>query len=186
MKVSFFNIKIVMRHLALACCAALIASCDAPAPSAAEKTPPVPDLKRPNLVVSDMERSLKIYRDILGLEASEVRPGSADSFSYPVFNVPKDANFRFVSLHEPGEERVLNLTEVTGMALPTPPSEPYMSALVIGIEDLEAKFKILASMGLKLTETDTAQGPDFRFIEQAFVDPDGHLIVCFEVIQPER
>jgi hypothetical protein len=41
-------------------------------------------------------------------------------------------------------------------------------------------------MGLKLTETDTAQGPDFRFIEQAFVDPDGHLIVCFEVIQPER
>lgn len=182
---SFFNGQNSLRSLALVCAAMMIASCDAPKPTEPDKAgPTMPDLKRPNLVVSDMERSLKIYRDILGLKASEIRPGSKDSFSYPVFNVPKDADFRFVSLHEPGEERVLNLTEVTGMTLPTPPSEPYMSALVIGIEDLEAKFKILESMGLKVTETDTAEGPDFRFIEQAFVDPDGHLIVCFEVIKP--
>lgn len=147
------------------------------------KGPPIPDMKRPNLVVSDMERSLEIYRDILGLAASSIREGSDTSFSYPVFNVPPEASLRFVSLHEPGEERVLNLTEITGIDLPRPSASPHMSALVIGIRNLEPKFAKLKSMGLKVTRTDTAEGPDFRFIEQAFVDPDGHLIVCFEVIR---
>lgn len=164
----------------LLCLTLILSACDSDqsAPAA-----PVPDVKRPNLVVRDMERSLEIYRDILGLNASTVREGSAGSFSYPVFNVPPEASLRFASLHEPGEERVLNLTEVTGIDLPALPSGPHMSAIVIGISNLKPKFAKLESMGLKVTRTEIADGPDFSFIEQAFVDPDGHLIVCFEVIR---
>ena len=85
----------------------------------------MPHLKRPNLVVADIERSLRIYRDILGFEASPIRTGGADSYSYPVFNVPANAALRFVSLDEPREARVLNLTEVTGAAIPRPSQNPH-------------------------------------------------------------
>lgn len=142
----------------------------------------MPHLKRPNLVVADIERSLRIYRDILGFEASPIRTGGADSYSYPVFNVPVDATLRFVSLDEPREARVLNLTEVSGAAIPRPPQSPHTSAVVIGVTDLALKFERLAALGLETTKPKVADGVDFRFVEQAFVDFDGHLIVCYEAL----
>ncbi|MEM7502534.1 MAG: VOC family protein [Pseudomonadota bacterium] len=145
----------------------------------------MPHLKRPNLVVVDIERSLRIYRDILGFEASAIRIGGADSYSYPVFNVPASATLRFVSLDEPREARVLNLTEVTGAAIPRPSQSPHTSAVVIGITDLAQRFERLAELGLETTEPKVADGVDFRFVEQAFVDYDGHLIVCYEVINEQ-
>ncbi|MEO0412221.1 MAG: VOC family protein [Pseudomonadota bacterium] len=174
------------QSLIIAACCAVLMGCEAPREEAVgpgnASGPAIADVKRPNLVVADMERSLSVYRDILGLEASPVRSGSKESFSYRVFNVPQEADLRFVSFHEPGEERVFNLTEVTGIALPPVPSAPYMSTIVIGITELEAKFAKLEAMGLTVTRTQIADGADFRFIEQAFVDPDGHLIVCYEVL----
>lgn len=142
----------------------------------------MPHVKRPNLVVTDIDRSLRIYRDILGFEASSIRTGGPDSYSYPVFNVPADATLRFVSLDEPREARVLNLTEVSGITLVRPSNQPHMSAVVIGIADLAGKFARLADLGLAVTEPKVADGVDFRFVEQAFVDYDGHLIVCYEVV----
>ncbi len=142
----------------------------------------MPHMKRPNLVVSDIERSLTIYRDILGLGASEVREGPKDSYSYPVFNFPENASLRFVSLHEAAEQRILNLTEATGIQLPKPQSAAHMTALVIGIEDLEEKFVQLEALGLKIIEPRISQGQDFKFVEQAFVDFDGHLVVCYQTI----
>ena len=145
----------------------------------------MPHLKRPNLVVADIERSLRVYRDILGFEASAIRTGGSDSYSYPVFNVPASATLRFVSLDEPREARVLNLTEVTGAAIPRPSQSPHTSAVVIGITDLAQKFERLAELGLETTEPKVADGVDFRFVEQAFVDFDGHLVVCYEVINEQ-
>lgn len=163
----------------------LLFGCDTPTPQQPPATAfKIPNMKRPNLVVSDLERALSIYRDVLGLQASAIDEGSKDSFSYPVFNVPSEANMRFASLHEPGEERILALTEITGMTLPTLPSAPHMSAVVFGIADLEAKFAKLEAMGLTVTASKIADGADFRFLEQAFIDPDGHLIVCYEILPP--
>ena len=142
----------------------------------------MPHVKRPNLVVVDIERSLKIYRDILGFEASDIRTGGPDSYSYPVFNVPTEAKLRFVSLDEPREARVLNLTEISGATLVRPPEAPHASAIVIGITDLRGKFGRLSDLGLTITDPKVADGVDFRFVEQAFIDYDGHLIVCYEVI----
>ncbi|MEM7329624.1 MAG: VOC family protein [Pseudomonadota bacterium] len=141
-----------------------------------------PHVKRPNLVVSDLSRSLTIYRDILGLGASEISVSGADSYSYPVFNIPEGAPIRGVALHEPGEQRVLALTELASLDLPGPASAPHSSAIVIGVVDLAAKFEQLAALGLTITQPKRARGVDFDFIEQAFVDYDGHLIVLYEVL----
>jgi hypothetical protein len=44
----------------------------------------IPHVKRPTLLVADLERSLTVYRDVLGFEAGAVVDASPDSFSYPV------------------------------------------------------------------------------------------------------
>jgi len=142
----------------------------------------MPHVKRPNLLVTDIDRALSVYRDVLGFGASEPAVSGPDSFSYPVFNIPKGTPMRSVTLHEAAEQRVLALTELKGFDLPRPVSAPYLSTVVIGITDLEGKFAKLEAMGLTVTETRIAGGADFKFIEQAFVDPDGHLIVCYEIL----
>ena len=154
----------------------------APSTEPANRTFEMPHVKRPNLLVADLERSLKIYQDILGFSPGNISESSTDSYSYPVFNIPPEARMRYTYLGEPGENRVFGLTEVRNITLPKPASEPYMSTVVIGITDLEAKFEKLEAMGLKVTESKIAGGSEFRFIEQAFVDPDGHLIVCYEIL----
>ena len=156
-----------------------------PSASTTEAAAPVieyPHVKRPNLVVSDLSRSLTIYRDILDLTASDISEYSSQSYSYPVFNIPEDAPIRGVTLHEPGEQRVLALTELATLDLPPPANTPHMSAVVIGVTDLEGKFERLAELGLTMTEPKIAGGADFDFVEQAFVDFDGHLIVLYEVL----
>ena len=153
--------------------------------AAASVGPPsyeMPHVKRPNRLVADIERSLTVYRDILGLTASEPQVSGEDSFSYPVFNIPKGTPMRSVTLHEPAEQRVFALTELKGFDLPRPVSAPFLATAVIGITDLEAKFRKLEEMGLTVTPSKVAGGADFKFIEQAFVDFDGHLIVCYEVL----
>ena len=78
--------------------------------------------------------------------------------------------------------------EVKGIVVDTN-EEPLIGVFILlkdtssgTVTDLEGKFAKLESMGLRVTETRVAGGADFTFIEQAFVDPDGHLVVCYEVL----
>lgn len=139
--------------------------------------------KRTTLVVADIERSLGIYRDILGFTLNApVSESSAESYSYPVFRIPKEAKIRFVTLDTKTQERTLALTEVTGAPLPKP-GQPLMSALVIRVPDIAATMQKIRALGLETTEPKTARSADgkFAFIEQAFVDYDGHLIVLYQM-----
>lgn len=152
--------------------------------AASQATPSraMPHVKRPNLVVKDLARSIAIYQDVLGLSANPISVSGEDSFSYPVFNIPRDAQIRGVTFDSPREKRVLALTELASLDLERPHDAPFMSTVVIGVTDLAGKFEQLKAMGLSVTETRIAGGAEFKFIEQAFVDPDGHLIVCYEIL----
>lgn len=175
---------VILLFLSLSACKADIpVRADKPANSS--KAGPVieyPHFKRPNLVVADLDRSLKIYRDVLGFEAAAISESSADSFSYPVFNIPRDAKMRSVTLHEAGEARIIALTEVVGADMAPLPDAPHRTAHVIGVVDLPGKIEAIRAMGLEITNSKIAGGVDFEFIEQAFVDFDGHLIVLYEVL----
>ncbi len=164
-----------------ACASTLTPQSDTPATKAA----PVfafPHYKRPNLVVADIDRSLTIYRDILGFSGNNIQDSSADSFSYPVFNIPLEATLRFITLGEPSEARTMALTEVTGITMAELPNAPHRTAHVIGVEDLSGKIDQIQALGLETTESKIAGGSEFRFIEQAFTDFDGHLIVLYEIL----
>ena len=142
----------------------------------------MPMLKRINLCVADMERALKVYRDILGFTVSQLKDSASDSYSYPVFMFPKEAKIRFATLDSPTQERTLALTEVTGTTLPVPPV-PHMSAVVIQAPDFDDVVAKATAMGLKVVPEQPLPGPDGKpkGRETAFVDPDGHLIVLYKL-----
>ena len=179
-----------MRALIIGLCALSLAGCASETETDPVKTTTaapygIPHVKRPNLIVADMDRSLAIYQDILGFSLGEISDSAVDSFSYPVFNFPPEARMRYTYLGEPDEARVLGLTEVRNIDIPRPANAPHVYATVIAITDLEEKFAKLEEMGLKLSPSKTTGGAEFRFIEQAFTDPDGHLIVCYEILGSE-
>jgi catechol 2,3-dioxygenase-like lactoylglutathione lyase family enzyme len=156
---------------------------------AAAQTPPaaqapgVVQVKRPNLVVSDMDRALRVYRDILGFKVFAVAPSGPDSYSYPVFKFPKDAKLKMATLNTADGVRVLAITELTGAPLPPKPV-PHRSAVVLEVKGIEQIMARIAAEGLPVVPPKPSKTPEgLTFIEQAFEDHDGHLIVLYEIRQ---
>jgi catechol 2,3-dioxygenase-like lactoylglutathione lyase family enzyme len=139
--------------------------------------------KRTNIVVADLERSLKVYRDILGFTVDYMKDSASDSYSYPVFGFPRAAKLRFATLNSPTQERTLAITEVTGAKLPTPP-RPHLSAMVVNCADFDAVVAKVRALGLEVVPEETLKDLDGKpkGRETAFVDPDGHLVVLYKLL----
>ena len=139
-----------------------------------------PTFKRANLCVADLDRSLAIYRDILGFTVDYQKDSKEDSYSYPVFKFPKEAKMRFATLNSPTQERTLALTEVKGIDLPPMPL-PHMAATVINCPAFDEVMEKAEAAGLEIVTPQTLPDLDGnpKGREGAFVDPDGHLIVIY-------
>ncbi len=73
-----------------------------------------------------MEKSLQIYRDILGFTLDGIMDSTEASYSYPVFKIDPEAKVRFATLSAgPEQVRTMALTEITGMNLPKPGRPVY-------------------------------------------------------------
>lgn len=137
--------------------------------------------KRITLVVADFDKSLTIYKDILGFTINYVQESAPDSYSYPVFNIPKEAKIRFAALDSPDQQRTLGFTEVKGIPLPKQEGI-YMHASVIQVDDLPQKIEQIKALGLSITEPKIDENEYAKFLEQSFVDFDGHLVVLYELL----
>ena len=170
-----------MNHPVLA--ATLLGLLLAAGPVRSETTTAAPEvaLKRVNLLVRDMQRSLAIYRDILGFRVFQCNDSTPQSFSYPVFRIPPQAKLHFCTLDSSTEVRALALTQVTGVELPAHPPL-HLSAPVIRIQKFDEVIAKLKAAGLEVVEprrSRTAEGHEFT--ELAFTDPDGHLVVLYQL-----
>lgn len=138
-------------------------------------------LKRPCLLVTDLERSLTLYRDCLGFTLDYVGEADPDSYLYPVFQLPAEAQLRFAALSTAQEPRALALTEVRGSPLPAP-SIPHRGATVIRVASLATVLPELKSLGLTpIKASSFTTPPNLTFTEQAVCDFDDHLLVLYEV-----
>jgi catechol 2,3-dioxygenase-like lactoylglutathione lyase family enzyme len=137
--------------------------------------------QRGNHVVADLDRALGFYRDVLGFDVTYVLPPNAESYSYPVFDIPREAVMRFCVLSTETQPRVMALTEVTGVALPPVP-HPRRSAIVLEVADPDAVMAGARALGLMVyTEAvlHTADGRTGR--EIGIVDFDDNLIVVYSI-----
>jgi catechol 2,3-dioxygenase-like lactoylglutathione lyase family enzyme len=138
-------------------------------------------LKRPCLIVADLNRSLQIYRDILGFRLDYVGEASAESYLYTVFQLPPQGKLRFAALSTEYEPRAIALTEVKNIELPPMPL-PQRIATVIQVGDLTSVIQKIQALSLEIIPPCSfAAPPNQLFTEQGFHDFDGHLIILYQV-----
>ncbi len=139
--------------------------------------------QRANYVVSDMDRALGVYCDVLGLEVAFMKDSPEDSYSYDVFQIDKSAKIRFAVLSAPDQPRCMALTELTGIDL-APQPLPNRAAIVIEATDFDGVYDRAKAAGLTVFEESTLETNDGRKgREGGFLDHDGNLIVIYLIME---
>ncbi|HSN72429.1 MAG TPA: VOC family protein [Steroidobacteraceae bacterium] len=137
--------------------------------------------QRANVVVRDLDRALAFYRDILGFEVAFIKDSPEVSYSYTVFEIPKEAKLRFCVLSTATQPRVLALTEVTEAVVPSAPI-PRLGAMVLEIENVDEVLEALSKAGHKVYPEERLVTQDGRVgREIGCLDPDGNLVVLYRI-----
>jgi catechol 2,3-dioxygenase-like lactoylglutathione lyase family enzyme len=137
--------------------------------------------QRGNHVVADLPRALTFYRDVLWFEVTFILPPNPESYSYPVFDIPRDAVMQFCVLSTETQERVMALTEIKGVQL-TPTPHPRRSAIVLEIDDPDAVMAGARALGLTVYDEEVLHTKDGRVgREIGIVDFDDNLVVIYKI-----
>ncbi len=136
--------------------------------------------QRANFVVSDLDRALGFYRDVLGFQVTFIKDSEKSSYSYPVFEIDPDAVIRFAVLSAPGQPRVMALTEVS-MPLADSPF-PRRSAIVLEVADVDGVVAGARGAGCAVyTEGELLTHDGRKGREVGIVDHDGNLTVIYKI-----
>jgi catechol 2,3-dioxygenase-like lactoylglutathione lyase family enzyme len=125
----------------------------------------------PNLVVSDVERSVAFYRDVLGFNVDAT--------------VPDQAPFVFASLRSGGVEIFLNAPEPAIAEYPAFRNRPIGGTftLFIDVADIRQAHQ---SIRERVTVVMPLEKKWYGTTEFAFEDPDGYLITFAEREQDDH
>lgn len=139
-------------------------------------------IRRPTLVVHDMEGALTLYRDILGLKLGRLNQDPPDSYVFTTFNIPAGTNVMHATLDTDKGARVLSLVEVKTMSVPDSANNLRTSAILINANGR------LADIRTRLIKEGYTVYPNHALgktgMEFAFIDNDGHLIALYEFPKP--
>ena len=143
------------------------------------------------LTVSDIERSIAFYRDVLGLTLHRRRPhvdndyvALQTGYAGVVLNV---ASFK-VSDESPVSLEVVQYMNHAGPAVETTTNRPGNSHLCLTVNDLRAAFDELQAKGVRFKSepvTITA-GPNTGGLVVYFYDPDGYTLELFQPTDATR
>ena len=137
--------------------------------------------QRANFLVSDLDRALVLYRDILGMTVDLIKESEEDSYSYDVFEIDRSIKLNFVLLSYENQPRVMALTELGKNSL-AKASHPRRSAIVIEVVDVDALLNKALKNNFKIYREEklvTHDGREGR--EIGILDDDGNLIVIYKI-----
>jgi catechol 2,3-dioxygenase-like lactoylglutathione lyase family enzyme len=118
--------------------------------------------QRGNHVVANLDRALTFYQGVLGFEVTYILPPKAESYSYPVFDIPRSAQMRFCALSTDTQERVM--------------------AIVLEIQDPDAVMAGARGLGLQVYDEEILKTQDGRTgREIGIVDFDDNLVVIYKI-----
>lgn len=139
--------------------------------------------QRANFVVTDLDKALTFYRDVLGLKLDFVKDSPDDSYSYDVFEIDRPQTIRFAVLSTETQVRVLALTELPGATLESVP-HPRRSAIVLEVGNVDGVVAGATEAGCHVYREDKLITHDGRVgREVGFVDHDGNLTVIYHIPQ---
>jgi catechol 2,3-dioxygenase-like lactoylglutathione lyase family enzyme len=137
--------------------------------------------QRANFVVADLDRALRLYRDVLGFEVAFILDHNPESYSFPVFEIPAEARLRFCVLSTSSQERVLALTEIKAVRL-APVPLPRRSAIVLEVGDPDDVMTRARAAGATVFEEGELLTKDGRRgREVGIADYDDNLIVIYKI-----
>lgn len=145
-------------------------------------------IKRPLLIVADLERSIEFYVDLVGLELYSVEPTydrRPESLGYELFNIDAGSRKRMAMLNTSAEIRGMTLQEVRDMQWSVQ-QKPRTSTILFETDDLIDTIERVRAAGYQVIEpvagevVATLGVPALRFIEGGVIDPDGHVISFFQ------
>ena len=140
------------------------------------------NFQRANYVVTDLEQSLKLYRDVLGFKVIFSKDAPEDSYSYDVFEIKKGSDMGFCVLGTDDEPNCMALTELREGRLDPCPS-PRRAAIVLRVEHFDEAVEGAQKLGLKTYQEDRLETNDGRIgRELGIVDFDGNLVVIYCIL----
>jgi len=138
---------------------------------------------RPNILVGDMERALRIYRDILGFRVNFLL--DALDVAREMFGLPEGTKMRMAFLSEgKGAFGSLALTEAQGIVSPRR-EPPYQACVIIELREgrLPEVLDRLRAEGCEVGRAYELEQPTRTDV--SFSDTDGNRIVIFEIHQKQ-
>ena len=178
----------MLRRLVLALALTSLAACAStppPAAPAAQAERLRIDLRRTTLIVRDMDKSLALYRDALGMQVQydqvltspNLGRAGSDGINRSRLVLLR-ANDSFIGM--------LGLWQFLDGPVDPPPTQPTFHAgdivLLFNATDLEARFsRAAAAPGVKVIgepkpRTYPSASGDIEVIVSMLVDPDGHIV----------
>jgi len=134
------------------------------------------------LCVSDLERSLRFYRDLLGfLPLSEVEVSGAEADRALRLEGVRQ---RTVFLERDGVRLALFAFEAPaprGDRAPRAMNELGFAALMLRVDDLDATLAGFRAAGVRILESTYTAHPEYRSKLVFLCDPDGTLIELIEL-----
>ena len=148
--------------------------------------PYFPYVHRTNLVVADIDRSLKIYRDILGFEVAFKVPIRSAGIVHETFGLDDAVKARIAMLSMGPKDELGNVTRPIGLS-EVPGYEPperniYDMAFIVEIDpedDMQELYERLSAEGLEMGEMMDLPIP--KRTEFPFTDYDGHRIIVMQL-----
>lgn len=151
-------------------------------------------IKRPLLIVKNLERSLKFYVDVIGLEVYKIDPyynRDPKSLGYELFDVPVGARKRMATLNTSDEVRGMTIQEIADMEFDFK-RKPRAFTVLFETDDLmgirerasAAGFKVVEPLIGEIPATDKA--PRLRFMEFGIIDPDNHVVAFFQYFDSDE
>lgn len=119
----------------------------------------------PNLIVSDVARSVAFYRDVLGFHVQQT--------------VPDAAPFVFAIVTSGSVEIFLNALDAAVQEYPAFQDRPIGGTLTLFVE-VQGIRRIHEAIGSKVTVVMPLEDKWYGMTEFAFTDPDGYVITYAE------
>lgn len=135
-------------------------------------------VRRWSAVSSDLDATIELYTEVLGLELGTVTVDAPESYVYATFNIDPSTVTRHATFHAGDDQRAISVVEYSGARLNVPQS-PRTSVLLLNANGrFDTIVTLLRRRGYK-TMPVHALGSDG--VELAFTDRDGHLYALYEI-----
>lgn len=200
-----------MRRVSALALAALTSGCmaaagsDAPRPPTASAAPASPgveaprerlptDVRRATIVVRDMEKSLALYRDVIGLEVNYDSEVTTSGVALPAGEPGATARLVLLNSNDPWVGWI-GLMEWLDPPIPAGDYPIRMGpgnvVLVLNTDDVEGRCEAAKAVpGVTFTAEPSLQvypgrdgGPDIRVMGCNFFDPDGILVELNQILE---